>query len=381
MKRHALLCAAVLLIVMPRANAQKPFTLEQVMSAPFPANLTAAKQNNRVAWTLNQEGRRNIWVAEGPGFAARQITKYNQDDGQELSDLSFSADSNTIIYVRGDGKNTAGQVPNPLSNPTGTEQAVWTVAWSGSEPKRVDAGHSPDISSRGMIAYAKDGQIWIAPLDGAEKPQQLVVRGQNLDSLWSPDGSRLAFVSKRNDHVFVAVYDVAAKTVQFMAPSVDSDGDPAWSLDGRRIAFVRRPAEARDAPQGYFIAPDKPHPWAVWVADAAAGTAKEIWHSSATPQGSRTIRSSSPPKKTAGSTCMRCPPREAPQSFLRQEIVKWNNGHLLRTRRRFCSIPIVGMWTGVTYGRQVSMENLSGNKPSAKPLTVLNGVRWSSRMD
>src|SRR6202521_6418949 len=93
MKRHALLCAAVLLMVIPGANAQKPFTPEQVMSAPFPTNLTAAKQNNRVAWTLNQECRRNIWVAEGPDFTARQITKYNQDDGQELSGLSFSAAS------------------------------------------------------------------------------------------------------------------------------------------------------------------------------------------------------------------------------------------------------------------------------------------------
>ena len=100
MKRHALLCAAVLLIVMPRANAQKPFTLEQVMSAPFPANLTAAKQNNRVTWTLNQAGRRNIWVAEGPGFTARQITKFNQDDGQELSGLSFSGLQHDCLCAR-----------------------------------------------------------------------------------------------------------------------------------------------------------------------------------------------------------------------------------------------------------------------------------------
>jgi len=286
MTRHVLLCAVGLLILTPPANAQKPISLEQVMSAPFPSNLTAAKKANRIAWTLNQEGRRNIWVAEGPALSARQLTKYNSDDGQELSDLSFSADSDTIVFVRGEGKNSAGQVPNPTSNPAGTEQAVWTVAWSGGEPRRVDAGHSPQISELGMIAYAKDGQIWIGPLDGTEKPHQLFVRGQNSDPQWSPDGSRLAFVSARTDHSFIAVYDVAAKTVQFMSPSVDSDRNPAWSLDGKHIAFVRRPAEARDAPQGFFIAADKPHPWAIWIADAATGSAKEIWHSSTTPEGS-----------------------------------------------------------------------------------------------
>jgi len=100
MKRHALFGTVVLLILMPRANAQKPFTLEQVMSAPFPSNLTAAKNANRIAWVLDQEGRRNIWVAEGPAFTARQLTKYNEDDGQELLDLHFSSDSNTIVYVR-----------------------------------------------------------------------------------------------------------------------------------------------------------------------------------------------------------------------------------------------------------------------------------------
>ncbi len=260
MNRLALLCAACLLILVSRASAQKPFTLEQVLSAPFPADLSAAKKGNRIAWTLNQEGRRNIWVAEGPSFATRQLTKYDEDDGQELSGVNFSADGNTIVYVRGEG--------------------------SGGDPKRVDAGHSPDISSRGILAYVKDGQIYLASLDSADKPQQLIVRGQNFDAHWSPDGSRLSFVSARGDHAFIGVYEVAAKIVRFIAPSVDSDGDPVWSPDGNRIAFVRRPAEARDTPQGYFIAPDKIHPWAIWVADASAGAAKEIWHSSATPQGS-----------------------------------------------------------------------------------------------
>src|SRR5690242_9905469 len=106
----------------PIASAQKGMTLEHLLSVPFPENLTAAKTANRVAWTLDEEGKRNIWVAEGPAFTARRLTSYLQDDGQPLSDLNFSEDGNAIVYVRGEGKNASGQFPNPTSNPAGTEQ-------------------------------------------------------------------------------------------------------------------------------------------------------------------------------------------------------------------------------------------------------------------
>jgi dipeptidyl aminopeptidase/acylaminoacyl peptidase len=288
-RRLVLVCTALPVLFLPaaiHAQTQSPFTLEQILSAPFPADLTAAKNANRIAWTLDQQGKRNIWVAEAPQFAARRLTAYNTDDGQELADLSVSQDGNLIVFTRGGEKNPAGQHPNPTSNPAGVEQAVWRVAWSGGEPVKVDAGHSPKISVKGAIAYVREGQIWLANSDGSGRPTQIVVRGQNHAQQWSPDGTRLAFASSRGDHAFIGVYDVAAKTVTFLSPSVDSDSDPQWSPDSARIAFVRRPAETRDTPQGYFIEPDRPHPWAAWVADLAANSAREVWHSTKLPQGS-----------------------------------------------------------------------------------------------
>jgi dipeptidyl aminopeptidase/acylaminoacyl peptidase len=268
----------------------KAFTLEQVLSAPFAENLVAAKKVNRVAWTLDENGKRNIWVGEAPDFTARRLTTYLTDDGQELSQLSFSEDGNTIVYTRGGEKNSAGQSPNPTSNPAGATQAVWSIGFSGGEPRKIDDGHSAKISSQGLVAYIRDGEIYLASLSGPGKPSQLVVRGQNHSEEWSADGSRLAFVSSRGDHSFVAIYNVAAKSISYLAPSVDSDSNPTWSPDGKRIAFVRRAAEPRDTPEGYFIEPDRPHPWAVWVADmisnAPAVAAHEIWHSSTQPNGS-----------------------------------------------------------------------------------------------
>jgi dipeptidyl aminopeptidase/acylaminoacyl peptidase len=279
MIRTVLLALATLVLFLPHASAQVGFTLEQIMSAPFPEHLTASKTGGRLVWTLDREGRRNIWVAEGPGFQARQLTHYDADDGQALSEVHFSTDGNALVYVRGEGKNPAGQSPNPTSNPSGVEQSVWTIAWNGGEPRKLDAGQSPAISVSGDVAYIKDNQLWLANLDGCEKPRQIVARGHSEDPQWSPDGAKLAFVSARGDHAFIGVYDAGRGSVGFLAPSVDSDSTPRWSLDGKTLAFIRRAAKTRDHPEGFFIAPDEPEPWAIWIADVSNASAHEIWHS------------------------------------------------------------------------------------------------------
>src|SRR5215471_1151824 len=69
------------------AAEKGPFTLKQVISYPYPSNIITSPTGSRVAWVFNEQGIRNIWVAEGPDFKARRLTENNADDGQELTNL------------------------------------------------------------------------------------------------------------------------------------------------------------------------------------------------------------------------------------------------------------------------------------------------------
>ena len=258
----------------------QPFTLEQVMSAPFPSELVAAPAAGRVAWLENAQGVRNLWIAEpspAGGYTAHAATTYKDDDGVDIGELRWSPDAQFLLYTRGADLETAGSDPNPSSNPAGPQHALWVVPATGSAaPKKVAEGTAGQISPRGnVVAYLKDGQVWTATLDGSQAAAQLIHMKGKAESLrWSPDGARLAFVSTRTDHNFIAVYTFADKSVRYMDPTVDRDMDPAWSPDGQRIAFVRIPSSTL----AFAFGPRREgQPWSIRVADAATGRGTEVW--------------------------------------------------------------------------------------------------------
>lgn len=296
----AAVAATTVLTDTPHQAASIPqtssFTVAQIKSYPFPNELTASATGSRIAWAFNERGSRNVWVAEGPEFKPRRLTSYSVDDGQELTSLSISEDGRYVVYVRGGdhGSNFESSVGvNPMLSPVQVKVQVWSVLFTGGEPKLLAEGDEPVVSPKSdRVVFVKERAIWSVPIDGSAPARRFFfARGESTAPEWSPDGTRLAFVSGRGDHSFIGIYTNDSTPILYLVPSTARDSSPQWSPDGKRIVFVRRPGTG--GPPEAILEP-RPQAWALWTADAATGEGRQLWKSPFTLRGS--------PSSTQGGT-------------------------------------------------------------------------------
>jgi dipeptidyl aminopeptidase/acylaminoacyl peptidase len=283
----AALLLAVVLAALPALG--QGFTMEEALSYPYPYGLTAAAQGERVAWVFNLRGARNVWVADGPDFAAHQVTHYSGDDGMPIASLRLTPDGNTIVYARGSETNEQGEVADPTNNVNQPEQQVWADDVAKGKPRLLgtmncapEGCEDIEISPDGQYAVWTGGhELWIAPVSGKEPARKLAyIRGNNSQPQWSPDSKKIAFVSNRGTHSLIGIYEIGSDTIRYPDPSVFHDMLPRWSPDGLELAFIALTGSGGGFFSGQVM------PWTIFVWDANSGKTREVWQSTDDANGS-----------------------------------------------------------------------------------------------
>jgi acetyl esterase/lipase/Tol biopolymer transport system component len=282
-----------LLAVKAPAQGAKPFTLEQVMSAPYASNLSAAPPRSGhgalFAWVEDTEGRHNLWIAE-PGTVARQLTRNTEDDGQDIRDLAWSPDAKLIAYTYGAESGADGKPANPahLQRPTPV-QVVLQPLDGAQKPLVLGEGRAPIFAPDCRnVFFLRAGQIWIADLPSEwacpktqnpqapdavaqngplKPPYQLVFDRGNASqmSVVYGDNSLLAFISTRREanqpsHSLLALFDLKTKTLTFPDASTGNDLSPSFVDNGTYIVWLRRPFG--DTPE-FALERRSPNPWSI----------------------------------------------------------------------------------------------------------------------
>jgi dipeptidyl-peptidase-4 len=245
-----LIVVALVSLAHAGASAQSRARIDDYLAPGYPYELVSARKADRIAWLVYERGMRNVYTAAAPAFTPVRVTRHLEDNGIDLTGLQISDDGSTVAFVRGHAPNRAGWVANPLSNPDGATRTIWAARTAGGTAWKIAEGGEPKLSPDGRaVLYVKENQIYRAAVSQVtpntasargEKPF-ITAWGENREPAWSPDGSKIAFVSQRTDHTLIGVYDVASRKVSWVSPSVDHDTSPTWSPDGRRLAFIRRP--------------------------------------------------------------------------------------------------------------------------------------------
>jgi len=241
---------------------------------------------SRIAYLSSKSGRHEIWVMDADGQNPRSVTPLNPvhlvSDGPSTQPR-WSPDGEWISYrsrgllfkVRSDGSAPPVNLTYGLrgSAPTWTPDGEWLVFLTGDAsgysqvgmiPSRIPDGPievtyltdapfnhgEPQVSPDGTwLAYTSDrrgaddirgNDVWVKPMAGGTERLMTSSSDEVFDYTprWSPDSSRLAFVSYGAGFRNIGVIEVATGDVRMLTDSPWDAHNPRWSPDGEWIAYA-----------------------------------------------------------------------------------------------------------------------------------------------
>lgn len=197
----------------------------------------------RIAFESDRDGNFEIYVMNADGSGVTRLTNDPARDGAP----AWSPDGRRIAFTSDRGNRASAD--------------VWIMDADGTNLQQLTnnlANWAPQFSPDGRsLAVQVNRDIVIFDLESGARRQLTYSPEDGMNPTWSPDGSRLAFVTTRGGRVDIYTMRADGTDVDRLV-SVDGASaiDPRWSPDGRSISFVMVPdvppnAENPGAPDYY----------------------------------------------------------------------------------------------------------------------------------
>jgi TolB protein len=191
-----------------------------------------------IAFDADLDGNRDIYVVGWDDRKPRPLTTHPERDWGP----SWMPDGSGVVFTS--NRDTKGGAD------------IYRVGVKGGAVERLTrtgnsrhARVSPDGAS---LAFEMAGDIHILSFAGGRVRRLTYAPQDGLRPAWSPDGRRLAFVSRRNGRPEIFAVDFEGSNLEHVVSmAVGGATDPQWSPDGTRIAFVH-------LPEAHTSLPDRP---------------------------------------------------------------------------------------------------------------------------
>jgi len=180
-----------------------------------------------LSFTASRNGSRTqVWTLNRNGGEAVQLTKLEQG----ISSYAWSPDATKLLLTIRDPEEQAEDEESDTPKP-------WVI--DRLQFKRDGTGY---------LTGNRHTHLYVFDLASEEITQITSGDFDESQAVWSPDGSRVAFVSNRTDNpdgnsnsdIWVVAADNTdrGETLLQITTNTGSDRSPAWSPDGQSIAYV-----------------------------------------------------------------------------------------------------------------------------------------------